>query len=71
MALSQQVESSLKEAESNLRNALAFAARNEKPFVSVIISKMINDIDNVIGADKILSMIEEKMSDNTDFFGKG
>ena len=70
MALSEQVESSLKEAESNLRNALAFAARNEKPFVSVIISKMISDIDNVIGADKILSMIEDKMNDNPDMFGR-
>lgn len=70
MALSEQVESSLKEAESNLRNALAFAARNEKPFVSMVISKMINEIDNVIGTDKILSMIEEKMNDNPDMFGK-
>lgn len=70
MALSEQVESSLKEAESNLRNALAFAARNEKPFVSMVISKMINEIDNVIGTDKILSMIEEKMNDNPDIFGK-
>jgi len=70
MALSEQVESSLKEAESNLRNALAFAARNEKPFVSMVISKMINDIDNVIGTDKILSMIEEKMNDHPDMFGK-
>ena len=68
MALSEQVESSLKEAESNLRNALAFAARNEKPFVSVIISKMISEIDNVIGTDKILSMIEEKMNDNPNMF---
>jgi hypothetical protein len=70
MALSEQVESSLKEAESNLRNALAFAARNEKPFVSMVISKMINDIDNVIGTDKILSMIEDKMNDHPDMFGK-
>jgi hypothetical protein len=68
MALSEQVESSLKEAESNLRNALAFAARNEKPFVSVIISKMISEIDNVIGTDKILSMIEEKINDNPNMF---
>jgi hypothetical protein len=70
MALSEQVESSLKEAESNLRNALAFAARNEKPFVSMVISKMINDIDSVIGTDKILSMIEDKMNDHPDMFGK-
>jgi hypothetical protein len=31
MALSKSVEESLKEAEQNLRNALAFAARQEKP----------------------------------------
>ena len=31
MALGNQVEESLKEAEANLRNALAFAARQERP----------------------------------------
>lgn len=34
MALSESVEQSLKEAESSLRNALAYAARQEKPFPS-------------------------------------
>ena len=34
MALSEQVEDSMREAESNLRNALSFAARTEKPFIS-------------------------------------
>jgi hypothetical protein len=33
MALSQSVEQSLKEAEQSLRNALAFAARQERPMV--------------------------------------
>ena len=33
MALGNQVEESLKEAEANLRNALAFAARQERPIV--------------------------------------
>ncbi len=60
MALSQQVQSSLKDAESNLRNALAFAARNEKPFVNVIISKMIRDIDNIISTENLLDQLEEK-----------
>ena len=34
MALSDSVNESLNDATSSLRNALAFAARNEKPFVS-------------------------------------
>jgi len=38
MALSETVEESLKEAEANLRNALAYAARQEKSFVSREIS---------------------------------
>ena len=60
MALSEQVQSSLKDAESNLRNALAFAARNEKPFVNVIISKMIRDIDNIISTENLLDQLEEQ-----------
>lgn len=59
MALSQQVEESLKEAESNLRNALAFAARNEKPFVNVVISNMIKDINQIIDIDKFMDKFEE------------
>jgi hypothetical protein len=59
MALSEQVESSLKEAESNLRNALAFSARNEKPFVNVVIAKMIRDIDSVISTENFLDKLEE------------
>lgn len=59
MALSEQVQSSLKDAESNLRNALAFSARNEKPFVNVVISKMISDIDSIISTENILDKLEE------------
>ena len=41
MPLSQQVEDSLREAEANLRNALAFAARQERPFMCKNISETI------------------------------
>ena len=34
MALSKQVEESLVEAQEDLRNALSFSARTEKPYVS-------------------------------------
>lgn len=60
MALSNQVEDSLKDAESSLRNALAFAARNEKPFVNTAIASMIRDIDQLIQIDKFMDKLEEK-----------
>jgi hypothetical protein len=72
MSLSNSVEESLKEAESNLRNALAFAARQEKPFVSREISELICKIDNLRKADKIIDKIENRMKDggdNTGMFG--
>lgn len=59
MALSQQVEESLRDAESNLRNALAFAARNEKPFISKVIADMISSIDNLIAMDGLLDKIDD------------
>ena len=63
MALSKQVEESLRDAESNLRNALAFAARNEKPFVAKHISEMILTIDSVINIDSMFDWMEEHFSD--------
>ena len=46
MTLSQQVEYSLREAQESLRNALAFAARNEKPYISKHIADMLANIDS-------------------------
>ena len=46
MALGTQVTESLKEAEANLRNALAFAARGEKSFIAKHIADMIMSIDS-------------------------
>jgi TctA family transporter len=61
MALSKQVEDSLRDAESNLRNALAFSARNEKPFVNKQISEMICAIDHLISLDNLMDIMESKM----------
>ena len=42
MALSNQVAESMRDAQSDLRNALAFAARSERPMVvSVIADRML------------------------------
>jgi hypothetical protein len=61
MSLSQSVTESLREAESHLRNALAFAARQESPYVSCVISDMISKLDQLIQTDKFLDKVEGMM----------
>ena len=60
MALSRQVEDSLKEAEQSLRNALAFAARQERPMVCGVIAEMIGRIESLKSTDSILDKLESK-----------
>jgi hypothetical protein len=69
MALSESVETSLKEAESSLRNALAYAARQEKPFIAKHIADMIMQIDNLISADALIDKIENRKDGDSGFFG--
>ena len=65
MALSSSVEESLKDAQSALRNALAYAARNERPTVCERIAKLIADIDSVSTADALFDTLESyKQSGN-------
>ena len=69
MALSESVESSLREAEASLRNALAYAARQEKPFIAKNIADMIMQIDNLISADALIDKIEDRKDGDSGFFG--
>ena len=69
MALSQSVESSLKEAEQSLRNALAFAARQERPMVCSTIAEMIQKIDTVIMTDSVLDKLESREPGDSGMFG--
>ena len=59
MALTNQVEDSLKEAEGCLRNALHWSAKNEKPFVSREISEMICRIDTLMKTEEMLDLLEQ------------
>jgi len=59
MALSETVTTSLKEAEQSLRNALAYAARQERPIVCTQIAKMISEIESIQSFDSILDTMEE------------
>tara|TARA_B100000965_G_scaffold397749_1_gene414751 strand:+ start:1301 stop:1492 length:192 start_codon:yes stop_codon:yes gene_type:complete len=63
MALSNQVESSLLEAQESLRNALAFAARTEKPYIAKHIADMMSNIDNIIHVVPLLERVEEGLNE--------
>ena len=69
MALSQSVEENLKEAEASLRNALSFAARQERPIVCSVISDLISRIESVMNTDKLLDKLENRKFGDTGFFG--
>ena len=58
MTLSTPVEESLREAQSNLRNALAYAARTESPYTSKHIAEMLSKIEAIIDAEELLTKIE-------------
>ena len=46
MALSQSVQEALHDAQSSLRNALAYAARNERPLVCTSIAEMLAKLES-------------------------
>ena len=63
MPLSEQVETSLLEAQEDLRNALSFAARTEKPYISKHIADMMSNIDNLIHVVPLLEKVEDGFTD--------
>ena len=69
MALSESVETSLKEAEASLRNALAYAARQERPMVCSVVADMISRIDSIIHTDAVLDKLENRKEGDSGFFG--
>ena len=69
MALSKSVEESLKEAEANLRNALAFSARTERPMVCSVIADLISRIESVMSTDSLLDKLESRKPGSSGDFG--
>ena len=59
MTLSAQVEDSLIAAQQDLRNALSFSARTEKPYISKHIADMMAQIDNLIHIVPLLDKVED------------
>jgi hypothetical protein len=69
MALSESVEASLKEAEASLRNALAYAARQERPMVCSVIADLISRIESVQNTDSILDKLESRIEGDMGTWG--
>ena len=69
MALSQSVEESLKEAEQSLRNALSYAARQERPMVCSVIADLIHRIETLQTTDSLLDKLENRKPGDSGFFG--
>ena len=59
MSLSSQVEDSLRDAQSNLRNALAYAARTESAYTSKHIADMLSKIEAIIDTEDFIHQVEE------------
>ena len=69
MALSKQVEDSLRQSQDHLREALSFSARTEKPYVSKHIADMLAQIDNLVDIVPLLDKVEKMdLQDRLDEF---
>lgn len=69
MALSDKVTDNLKEAEGSLRNALHWAAKNERPLVCKQIAGLIHDIESIDSVESIIDMIENRKPGSNGRFG--
>lgn len=69
MALGSQVKESLQEAEASLRNALAFAARQERPMVCSVIADLISRIETLQSTDSLLDKLENRKPGDSGLFG--
>ena len=69
MALSNQVADSMRDAQSDLRNALAFAARSERPMTVSVIADLIHRIESVMSTDELLDKLEDRLPGSSGHFG--
>ena len=62
MTLSRPVEESLRASQEHLRDALAFAARGEQPFISKHIANFLADIENLIDAQEMMEKFRDQLT---------
>ena len=59
MRLTEPVEEALNQAQQDLREALAFSARSEKPYISKHIADILLKIDTLLDISKVIKQVEE------------
>ena len=64
MTLSKQVIESLGDAKGHIRNALAYAARNERTITVNAIARLLNDVESLQDFDGMLDIIDEHEESN-------
>ncbi|AMO43271.1 hypothetical protein Np050604_026 [Cyanophage S-RIM44] len=63
MALSNSVQESLDESTASLRNALSYAARQERPVVCSQIAKLLSDVESIGSFDNLLDKLDDTISE--------
>ena len=66
MALSSSVEESLEDAQGALRNALAYAARNERPIICERIAELLSDIDTIGATEGVFDTLDDFQANGTE-----
>ena len=59
--LSKQVIEALGDAKGHIRNALAHAARNERPVTINAIGRLLNDIESLQSFDTLMDKLDEEI----------
>lgn len=67
--LTDQVKENLNDAEGSLRNALHWAAKNERPIVCSVIADLISRIESLQATDSLLDKLETRRPGDSGFFG--
>ena len=63
MALSQVTQENINEAEGIIRNALAHASRNERPYIIKELAGILWSLNQLDGADQVLDVVEDLKED--------
>ena len=66
MRLTEPVEEALNQAQQDIREALAFSARSEKPYISKHIADILLKIDTLLDISKVIKQVEDSSSPKVD-----
>jgi hypothetical protein len=69
MSLSKNVKESLKEAEGNIRNAIFWASKNEKPYICKQIASLLHAVESIEKTENMMDKLESRSPGDGGIFG--